>query len=332
MSQRHIFTPDELNAYFDRVCLPISGRHLTVTHLSDAAKLAYLRLLQKHQLVKVPWENLSQHYSWHHTVHVSPQHLFRKIVTENNNRGGYCFEANYFFHYILLSLGFVVYLAGSRVHRGNGEYGGWTHVVNLITIAGKKYMVDGGYGPSGPVTALPLEDGVVKTQVAPAEYRLVYKVLAQNLDRGQRSWVYEFRYDAGSEWMPCYCFTEYEFFPADIEGLNLIPGTARNTFFTHKVVAVRFTTDNESVEGSSHDTGPRSPGEEQMDAEITGSITLTHDTLKWRQHGQKVVHVDLDSEGKRVKVLREYFSIELSREDQMAVKGTAADLDFSLHV
>jgi hypothetical protein len=47
MSQRHIFTPDELNAYFDRICLPISGRHLTVTHLSEAAKLAYLRLLQK---------------------------------------------------------------------------------------------------------------------------------------------------------------------------------------------------------------------------------------------------------------------------------------------
>jgi hypothetical protein len=178
---------------------------------------------------------------------------------------------------------------------------------------------------------LPLKDGAVKAQIAFAECRLMYKVLAQNLDRGQRSWVYEFRDDAGSDWMPCYCFNENEFFPVDIEGLSCIPGTAQNTF-TDKVVAVRFITNNESLEGPSHDTRPRLTGEELIDAEIIGSIAVVHNTLVWRQRGRQVVHVDLDSEGGRLEVLKKYFSIELSDQARIAVKGTAADLDFVLHV
>lgn len=89
MAERTKFTEHELKRYFDRICMPESRRVYDVSKLGDSEQLAFLHLLQKHHLVKVPWENLAQHYSWHHTVHLKPAFLFNKIV-ENPGRGGYC--------------------------------------------------------------------------------------------------------------------------------------------------------------------------------------------------------------------------------------------------
>lgn len=128
MAKRHVYNKEELDLYFDRVCVPKSRRIYDVSSISDEDRLSFLNLLQKHHLVKVPWENLTQHYSWHTTINVKPKHLFKKIVS-NPGTGGYCMEVNYFFHLILYSLGFVVYMSGSRIyHQHTGFYGGWTHV------------------------------------------------------------------------------------------------------------------------------------------------------------------------------------------------------------
>lgn len=80
MAQRKLYTEGQLDQYFDRVAFPKANRIFSVSSLSDEEKLEYLNLVQKHQLVKVPWENLTQHYSWHHVVHVDPVHLFKKII------------------------------------------------------------------------------------------------------------------------------------------------------------------------------------------------------------------------------------------------------------
>lgn len=118
MAKRQKFSRDELARYFDRVCLPGSRRLYDVSALKESDKLDFLNLLQKHHLVKVPWENLVQHYSWHQTVHLDPGHLFKKIVGDPG-RGGYCMENNFFYHLILFSLGFQVHLAGSRIFKDN---------------------------------------------------------------------------------------------------------------------------------------------------------------------------------------------------------------------
>ena len=143
--------------------MPEHKRIYDIQGLSNDDKLNFLELLQKHQLCKVPWENLTQHYSWHKVINVKPKHLFRKIVRQPG-RGGYCMEANFFFHTVLLSLGFDVYMCGSRIYKpAKKGYGGWTHVVNLVTIAGVKYLLDGGFG--GKV-ALSIEIG----QISHAKY------------------------------------------------------------------------------------------------------------------------------------------------------------------
>ena len=93
-----------------------------------SASLEFLRILQIHQLSKVPFENLSIHYSAHHTVSLDADTLYEKIVGNARGRGGYCMENNCFFGTILRTLGFKVYSAGARVFEsdeGGGTYTPW---------------------------------------------------------------------------------------------------------------------------------------------------------------------------------------------------------------
>ncbi|EGP89451.1 unnamed protein product [Zymoseptoria tritici ST99CH_1E4] len=321
MTARTRYTREELEEYFNRVCVPSSKRIYNISTLSEDQKLDYLTLLTKHQLCKVPWDNLVQHYSWHAVVHVTPRHLFKKIV-RHPGRGGYCMEVNLFFHTVLLSLGFDVYLTGARIYAApKKSYGGWTHVVNLVTVNSTQHLVDTGFGGPGPCRPIPLSDGTEHPQVAPAEMRVVYQSLAQNLT-AQKFWIYESRFDDNAPWVPCYCFSELEFTPEDISSMNFAPSTSRHTFFTHKVVAVRFTTSQER-NGSS---GTGSPSESSLEGEIDGAITLNQNVLKWRRNGKKVVEWHFQSEEERVSALEMYFGVTFEAEDREAIEGTAAAL------
>ncbi|KAK5707667.1 hypothetical protein LTR97_000205 [Elasticomyces elasticus] len=319
MAERHRYTAAQLEQYFDRIALPRSKRILHVTDLSDDDRLAYLNLLQKHELCKVPWENLTQHYSWHRVINVKPQHLFNKIVP-HAGRGGYCMEANHFFHTVLFSLGFTCYMAGARIHRGEDLYGGWTHVVNLVTIAGVKYLLDGGFGPQGPSRPLPVTAGESQTQIEPAQMRVVHEPIPQMLDQSQRIWIYQHRNEDSGKWIPMYCFTHEEFLPTDIVSMNMAPWLSTNTFFTHKVVAVRFTTSSEP------DDEPGSPQEAAFEGEVDGSLTLNQDVLKWRRRGRKVMEVKFTNDGERVLALEKYFGITFAEEDLDAIKGSAGEV------
>lgn len=80
-------------------------------------------------MAQVPFENISLHYSQHHSVSIDPEALFRKIV--QGRRGGYCMENNGFFGIVLRSLGFSLYAVGGRVcdrrHMLVGDrYTGWS--------------------------------------------------------------------------------------------------------------------------------------------------------------------------------------------------------------
>lgn len=230
-------------------------------------------------------------------------------------------EANFFFHTVLLSLGFDVYMCGSRIYRpAKQAYGGWTHVVNLVTIAGIKYLLDGGFGGSGPSRPLALNHRETVEQIAPAQMRLLNEPIRQNLNSSQKLWIYQFRFDEEQDWTPMYCFPDLEFLPEDIEAMNLEPWLSPHTMFTHKVVAVRFTTSRER----NGTKGPGSPYEREMDGEIDGAITLNHDLLKWRRRGRKVVEIPFRTEGDRLEALQMYFGITLSDEDVEGIQGTAA--------
>ena len=229
-------------------------------------------------------------------------------------------ENNFFYHLILYTLGFDVFLAGSRIAGGEGEYGGWTHIINLATIAGKKYLLDSGFGGQGPSRPLALDHGVESTHVVPAQMRLMHEPLPKNLDQSQKVWIYQYRYDQNHDWTPMYCFVDFEFTPNDVGSMNFAPWLNRASFFTHKVVCARFTTDREFDSAG----GPGSPSEDALAGEVDGSITINHDTLKWRKDGKKIVEIPFMKDEDRVDALRKYFGIHLTDQECEAIKNTAA--------
>ena len=70
--------------------------------------------------------------------------LYGKIVKQR--MGGWCFQLNGLFHWLLTELGFNVVMTGSSVGRDNGEWGNVKdHMALIAKIDGKRYLVDIGF-------------------------------------------------------------------------------------------------------------------------------------------------------------------------------------------
>lgn len=102
-----------------------------------------LRALQERHLLTVPFENLDIH--WKRPIVVDTERFLDKIV--NQRRGGFCYELNGAFAWLLRELGFdVAYLSG-RVPTANGGLGPpFDHMALLVTIDGVRWLADVGFG------------------------------------------------------------------------------------------------------------------------------------------------------------------------------------------
>jgi arylamine N-acetyltransferase len=65
-----------------------------------------------------------------------------------------CTMNNGFFGAAMRSLGFRVKMAAARVAKANrvgpkGVFDGWNHLINLVEIEGRRYLVDVGFGANG---------------------------------------------------------------------------------------------------------------------------------------------------------------------------------------
>jgi arylamine N-acetyltransferase len=314
--QRYKLSDKQLNEYFDRIALPTSKRTLSVQSLNSSQQLDYLKTLLKHQQTSVPFENLTLHYSWHRTIKPEPLHLFRKIVSDGHGRGGYCMEANLIFHTLLLSLGFNCYIGAARVWAFT-SWTGWSHLVNFVIIDGVKYLCDVGFGPQEPTQPLRLVHGEVQPQIPPAESRLVYEKIPQNLSEN-KMWIYQIRFNANEDWTQRYCFTETEILPHDIEGLNWSPMRGLTSIFTQKVIVCRFSINTESPENVNG-----VPDQDQTnDGEIDGTIAIDDSKLTWRKNGETILQKQLGSEDERLEALKKYWGVDLDVEDREAILGT----------
>ncbi|KAI0108782.1 arylamine N-acetyltransferase 3 [Hypoxylon sp. NC0597] len=332
MADRPRYSREQLEQFFSRIELPENKRVYSVKELCVNDKLRYLTLLQKHTLVRILFENLTLHYSWHRTINVRPQHLYNKIVRPPSQRGGYCMENNSLFHTVLLSLGYNVFMAGARVYdKETDKYGGFSHCVNIIILGETKFLVDVGFGANGPVTPFPLKHDAPERHIktSAVRIRIVHESIPQAVDQSQKVWILQQRLREGpsghpdGEWTPLYCFVDFEFLLEDIRGMNLSPWKSPSSWFTQKIVLSRFTTDTEE-DGAE---GPGASSETAIDeGEIDGALILFQDTLKWRRDGETKFEIKLQNEKHRVEALRKYFGIELDVEDREAIRGTVSEL------
>lgn len=181
-------------------------------------------------------------------------------------------------------------------------------MVNIVTISGQKYHVDVGFGGPGPTVPMPLDRSTERThpQIPPATSRLRWTNISGNTDPDQRLWVYENRLDDNSEFQTVYCFTELEFQPCDYQVMSYFTSTSSKTFFTRTVVMAKHLMNE--------------------DGELTGTLTLNQDVVKWRVKGAKEREIKLESEQERVEALEEHFGIKLSEAERDGIRGMASQI------
>ncbi|KAF2178215.1 arylamine N-acetyltransferase 1 [Zopfia rhizophila CBS 207.26] len=305
--QRPVLSRDQITKYFERLKLPQEHRKYSVAGESPEDALTYLALLQKLHLVEIPFENLTLHYSHHRQLSLHPDELYKKIIGDDNGRGGYCMENNSIFGMLLYSLGYNIYPAGARVYDRN-QWSGWSHMVNIITIGESQFHVDVGFGANGPTQPLKLEkSGTIYEHIRPAATRLQWRNIQENTDSGQRLWVYEHRIDDQSDFCTTYCFTELEFLPSDYNLMNYYTSTNPKTFFTQTII------------GEKKILGGKDNGD------LVGNLILGNN-LKWRIHGKKEREINFESEDDRVKALEEFFGIKLGQVERHSIRGLTSEI------
>ncbi|KAI7792544.1 arylamine N-acetyltransferase, pineal gland isozyme NAT-3-like [Triplophysa rosa] len=113
-----------------------------------------LRYVHLNHLSTVPFENLTIHIG--ERVRLELPHLYEKIVSMR--RGGFCFEMNGLFSWLLSQLGFVVTILSGQVrNRFTGAYGPpFDHFIIMVKLDGHRWLCDVGFG-SGFQLPLSLE-------------------------------------------------------------------------------------------------------------------------------------------------------------------------------
>ncbi|PWY67884.1 arylamine N-acetyltransferase 2 [Aspergillus heteromorphus CBS 117.55] len=304
------YTTDEVIAWLHHIRLPNSYTQYIQTPTSFPKTYDSLRTLMRCQISRFPFENLSLHYSPAHNVSVSPGILYEKMMGPNRDggtgKGGYCMELTIFFHHMLCGLGFQTYMTGVRNRPRvdgvpGGEYTGLTHINNIVHLpTGQKFSMDVGFGGDGPTSPLSLDDpGQVIKNLGLQEVRLILDHLPKQRLRGPKYRIYQYRNGPDKEWNSFYSFTETDCF-ANHQGLH------RST-----VMVVRFLQEGEEVRFSDC-PGVVRDGE----VRIVGKVILVENVVKVNLGGKTQVVHSFDSEVERVRVLREYFGIELTDEEQ----------------
>ncbi|XP_062841888.1 arylamine N-acetyltransferase, pineal gland isozyme NAT-10-like [Trichomycterus rosablanca] len=116
--------------------------------------LETLRLLHLNHLLSVPFEDLSIHSG--EKVHLHLPSIYQKIVL--HQRGGFCYENNGLFSWLLAQLGFQVEILAAQVrNRFTKAYGPpFDHLIMMVTLDGHRWLCDVGFG-SGFQLPLSLE-------------------------------------------------------------------------------------------------------------------------------------------------------------------------------
>ncbi|XP_053173218.1 arylamine N-acetyltransferase, pineal gland isozyme NAT-10-like isoform X2 [Scomber japonicus] len=120
----------------------------------DKPDLATLQLIHKQHVMSIPFENLSIHCG--EKIVMDLDVIFNKIV--RSNRGGWCFENNFLFGWVLREMGYNTTTLGSRVFSSIiNDFGPHeSHLIHKVVIDGKAYIADVSFGVSCQIL-VPLE-------------------------------------------------------------------------------------------------------------------------------------------------------------------------------
>ena len=194
---------------------------------AEPPSLDFLARLQIHHLETVPFENLDVRAG--EPILLEVPRLFRKIVAAG--RGGFCYELNGLFGWLLRALGFSVTRLGAGVYsEDRGAFGPDHDHMTLLVHLDQDYLVDVGFGDSFR-TPLPVPAGQVED--VSGRYRL-----APTRDGSDRL---ELQFHETSGWAPQYRFGLAPQRLADFEAECMRTQTSPDSSFTRRLVCTRAT-------------------------------------------------------------------------------------------
>lgn len=201
-------------AYLERLGCPLPAR-------ADAQTLRRLHLAH---LQRVPFENLDVHLG--RPILLELPLLYDKIV--RRFRGGFCYELNGLFAWLLGTLGYQVELLSARVCGPQGLGPELDHLVLRVRAEGD-WLADVGFGDSF-LEPLPLESGL----------EVVQRGTGYRLTQTGEQWTLHQQH-AGSEWTPQYLFSLHPHPLEDFTPVCHFHQTDPTSPFTRKRVCTRAT-------------------------------------------------------------------------------------------
>lgn len=189
------------------------------------ATAAALRELHAAHLRAVPFENLDIDRGV--PIVLEQDRILKKVVEDR--RGGFCYELNTAFHWLLTELGYRVTLLSAEVARPEGGFGiPFDHMTLLVEIDEDQWLADVGFGDSFLYPLRFVEGGVYEE----LEYRY-------RLTRHEPYWHLERAALDGDDYGVQYRFTTAPRLLADYRGGCEYHQTSPDSTFTQRVVATR---------------------------------------------------------------------------------------------
>jgi N-hydroxyarylamine O-acetyltransferase len=237
-------------------------RRIGFTGRADASVETIDALIGQHQRT-VPFENVDI-VRLHRPIVLERERLVAKIVDER--RGGFCYELNGAFSWLLEQLGVHVTFGYALWQLPDG---GWTepfeHIVLAATLPGERepQLVDVGFGADAPIVAIPLRDGAEKI----VERHAVRGYRATRLADESNHWRIELLNLEGG-WAPLY---EVDLTPRALSEFNdrcQYLQTSPDSHFTQRLICSRATNDGRVTIGGG--TFIRTVDGERSEREVTG--------------------------------------------------------------
>ena len=223
-----------------------------------------LERLQCLHLHSVPYENFD--IMRNRPLALDIDGMYEKIVMRG--RGGYCFELNGLFAWLLRSIGFKVIDYMARFLRDETGIPMRRHRVLRVSCEGQDYLCDVGVGGVIPRRPLPYVHGVPDKQNG-EEYKLEKEPFWGNV-------LYELK---NGEWKKLYAFTEEEQLDIDYIMPSYYCENHPDSFFRQKDMANIFT-----------ENGRKSVDNRDIKIFAPGGVTVIHPATEEEYEGLLAEH------------------------------------------
>lgn len=174
----------QINEYLNRIGIDKEVLDKTGTYLN------LLTELQNKHLLSIPFEDLDIPFR---RIELDLNKIYNKIIP--TKRGGFCYELNGLFHWLLTSLGFKADMLSARVFNNQTKEFGpeFDHMTLLVHLENGDYLTDVGFGDS---FRIPLKMSGGEVEDVSGRYRVyniekdIYEVQKQN----ENAWEPQYRF------------------------------------------------------------------------------------------------------------------------------------------